>query len=364
MESARGLRALGELRRGGIVHSVRVIVELPAGATAFSPDGWRAAAMLTERLARDPRVARVRSMPAALGALGALGSSPLAPPAPLLLAMLPPVLRATFVSRDERLVLVEVMPADAATALGAMALVRELCAADATRLTGLAGTRLTVGGLPAFNVDYERAVADATPHVVGLVLGGTLLALLVGFRSVLVPVKAVALNMVSVGAAFGAVVLVFQDGRGVRLLGLASPLDGVFPAVPLLVFCTVCGLSMDYEVFLVSRVAEARRRGAGEREAVVEGVRRTGGVITGAALVMAVVFGAFMLGDFVLMKILGFALAAAVLIDVTVVRLALGPALLVLAGRWNWWPGTPVRVTPPAASPRASAPPAPPATSR
>jgi RND superfamily putative drug exporter len=214
-------------------------------------------------------------------------------------------------------------------------------------------------------VDYEGAIAEATPRVVGLVLGGTLVALLVGFRSVLVPIKAVVLNLLSVGAAFGAVVLVFQDGRGIGLLGLASPLDGAFPAVPLLVFCTVFGLSMDYEVFLVSRVAEARRRGMREGEAVVEGVRRTGGVITSAALIMTVVFGAFMLGDFVLVKILGFALAAAVLLDVTVVRLALGPALLALGGRWNWWPGVrAAAVTPPAASPPAPAPPAPRATTR
>ena len=109
--------------------------------------------------------------------------------------------------------------------------------------------------------------------------------------------------------------------------------------MPLLAFCIVFGLSMDYEVFLVSRVAEARRSGMGEGAAVVEGVRRTGGVITSAALVMALVFAAFVAGEFVLMKILGFALAVAVLVDVTVVRLALGPALLAVAGRWNWWPG-------------------------
>jgi RND superfamily putative drug exporter len=359
MESARGLRALGDMHRGGIVQTVRVLVELPAGVTAFSAEGWAATAALTDRLAADSRVARVRSLPAALG--------PTAPP-PLLVGMLPPVLRASFVSRDERLALLEVMPADAAAARDAMALVRELRAARPAALTGLPRTRVVVGGLPAFNVDYEDAIARATPRVVALVLGGTLLALLVGFRSVLVPIKAIVLNLLTVGAAFGAVVLVFQDGHAVRLLGLAAPLDGIFPAVPLLVFCTVFGLSMDYEVFLVSRVAEARRRGLGEADAVVEGVRRTGGVITSAALVMTVVFAAFVLGDFVLMKILGFALAVAVLLDVTVVRLALGPALLALAGRWNWWPGVRASpagdVTPRAARPSASGPPAPRATAR
>jgi len=113
--------------------------------------------------------------------------------------------------------------------------------------------------------------------------------------------------------------------------------------VPLLVFCVVFGLSMDYEVFLISRVAEARRRGASEGAALVAGVARSGRVITSAAAIMVVVFGAFALGDFVLVQILGVALAAAVVLDATLVRLAVGPALLALAGRWNWWPGTPAR---------------------
>jgi uncharacterized membrane protein YdfJ with MMPL/SSD domain len=106
-----------------------------------------------------------------------------------------------------------------------------------------------------------------------------------------------------------------------------------------LVFCIVFGLSMDYEVFLVARVREARMSGLGEREAIAHGLSRTGGLITSAAAIMIVVFGAFMLGDFLLIKMLGFSLAVAVLLDATVMRLAVSPALLTLAGRWNWWPG-------------------------
>ena len=258
--------------------------------------------------------------------------------------MLPSDVRASLVSADNRLFLLELMPVETIAARDVMELVRDLRNEDHAAMSGLPGTRLLVGGLPAFNVDYSAAVRGATPRVVGLVVLGTLVALFIGFRSLLVPIKAVLLNLASVGAAFGAVVLVFQDGLGLGLLGLPSSLDGVFPAVPLLVFCTLFGLSMDYEVFIVSRVAEARRRGRDDAGAIVEGVRRTGGVITSAALIMTVVFGAFILGDFVLMKILGFALATAVLLDVTIVRLALGPALLALAGRWNWWPGTGQRV--------------------
>lgn len=332
MESARGVRALRDMGRGGMVQVVRVIVTLPEGTTAFSPAGWSAVARVSDRIAADPRVARVRSLPAIAGRH---------PPSLIALAMIPAPLRDTFTGSDGRHALLEVLPDETASGRGAMELVRDLRAAAAAELTGTAAAGVLVGGLPAFNVDYEDEVIRATPAVVGLVLLGTLIALFVGFRSVLIPLKAVVLNLLSVGAAFGAVVLVFQDGYGSGLIGLPAPLDGIFPAVPLLVFCTVFGLSMDYEIFLVARVAEARAGGASERDAVVEGVRRTGGVITSAAIIMTVVFGAFTLGDFVLMKILGFALAVAVIVDVTVVRLALGPALLAVAGRWNWWPGTP-----------------------
>ena len=170
-------------------------------------------------------------------------------------------------------------------------------------------------------------------------IAGSFLALLLGFRSVLVPIKAVLLNLLSVAAAFGVAVLVFQDGHGATLLGLSGPVDGLFPAVPLLVFCLVFGFSMDYEVFLVASVAEAVRGGADQESAVADGVARTGGVITSAADIMVVVFSAFALSEFLLIKILGLTLAAAIFIDATFVRLAVGPELLRLAGRWNWWPG-------------------------
>jgi RND superfamily putative drug exporter len=179
--------------------------------------------------------------------------------------------------------------------------------------------------------------------VIALVVLATLVALFAGFRSLLVPVKAVLLNLLSVAAAFGALVLVFQDGHGASLLGLSGPVDGVFPIVPALVFCSVFGLSMDYEVFLVARVREECRAGRSEADAIVEGVARTGPVITNAAAVMIAVFASFMLGGFVLMKMLGFALAVAVLLDATLIRLVIGPALLQLAGRYNWWPGEPAR---------------------
>ena len=120
-------------------------------------------------------------------------------------------------------------------------------------------------------------------RIVLLVVGGTFLTLVVGLRSVLVPLKAVLLNLLSVGAAFGALALVFQEGQGGRLFGVAEPLGAVFSSVPLVVFCIVFGLSMDYEVFLMTRVMEARRLGASDRDAIVEALGTTGPVITNAA---------------------------------------------------------------------------------
>jgi len=253
--------------------------------------------------------------------------------------MVPAALRGSLVSDDGRLALIEVMPSELAAQRGAMDLVREIRAMSASALTGLEGSGIQIGGLAAFNVDYETAIDSRFRGVVGVVVVVTMLALMIGFRSVLIAAKAVVLNLLSVSAAFGAVVLVFQDGRGIQLLGLSAPLEGTFTAVPIIVFCIVFGLSMDYEVFLVSRVAEARKRGLADADAIAEGLARTGGLITSAATVMIVVFAAFTMGDFVLMKILGFALSAAVLLDATVVRVAMGPALLRLAGKWNWWPG-------------------------
>jgi RND superfamily putative drug exporter len=126
---------------------------------------------------------------------------------------------------------------------------------------------------------------------------------------------------------------------GSRWFGVAEPLGAVFSTLPVIVFCMVFGLSMDYEVFLITRVMEGRRSGLDDRTAIIEGIANTGPVITNAAAIMLVVFAAFTLGQFLVIKLLGFTLAVAVLLDATVVRMVIGPALLQLAGRWNWWPG-------------------------
>ncbi len=198
---------------------------------------------------------------------------------------------------------------------------------------------LLVGGIPALNADYETIVVNRFPSVMALVVGGTLLALLAGFRSIFAAVKAIGLNLLSVAASLGALVFVFQEGHGSRFLGVPGGTGSIFPLVPIVAFAIVFGLSMDYEVFLVARVLEARKSGLSETDAIPEGLARTAGLITSAAAIMIVVFAAFTFGDFLVVKMIGFALAVAVFIDATLVRIVIGPALLRIAGDWNWWPG-------------------------
>jgi len=329
MESAVALRDLRAMGRSGVVDAVRVVLELPEGTSARRGVGWRAVQQFVEPWARDPRVERVRSLVAVVRAsgLGRLG-----------LATLSDRAVEGLVSRDGRWAAVELMPRDGLSPDSLMQLVWEIRDAGGVA-SGLNGVVVRVGGLPAFNTDYRDAVVGRFGQIAGLVILGTLVALFVATRSVLVPLKAMLLNLLSVGAAFGALTLVFQDGLGGRWFGVAEPLGAVFSTLPVIVFCMVFGLSMDYEVFLITRVMEGRRSGLDDRTAIIEGIANTGPVITNAAAIMLVVFAAFTLGQFLVIKLLGFTLAVAVLLDATVVRMVIGPALLQLAGRWNWWPG-------------------------
>jgi RND superfamily putative drug exporter len=326
-ESVHALHTLEQMDRVGVVYSMRVIVELPADSIAQTDAGWNALDRLSKRFAGDPRCARVISITTI--AEGDRAS----------LADLSQETRSTFLSSDGRAALLEVLPATSVSLRGQVDWVRELRKTGAATLTGVPGTTLQIGGIPALNADYQTIVMDRFVPVMAMVVGATLLALLTGFRSVFAAVKAIALNLLSVAASFGALVLVFQDGCGSSLLGVPEGTDSVFPLVPIVAFAIVFGLSMDYEVFLVARVLEARRSGLSEMDAIPEGLARTAGLITSAAAIMIVVFAAFTFGNFLVVKMIGFSLAVAVLIDATLVRIVIGPALLRIAGDWNWWPG-------------------------
>jgi putative drug exporter of the RND superfamily len=326
-ESVQALHALEQMDRAGIVYSLRVMLDLPADSIAQTDAGWDAVDRLTRRIASDPRTDRVISITTM--AEGKRSS----------LSDLSRDTRRTFLSRDGRAALLEVLPRASVSLNDQVNWVRELRKTGAAALTGVPGATLRIGGIPALNADYQTIVLDRFTSVTALVVGGTLLALLIGFRSLFAAVKAIALNLLSVAASIGALVLVFQDGYGSRFLGVRGGTGSVFPIVPIVAFAIVFGLSMDYEVFLVARVLEARRCGLSEMDAIPEGMARTAGLITSAAAIMIVVFAAFTFGNFLVVKMIGFTLAVAVFIDATLVRIVIGPALLRIAGDWNWWPG-------------------------
>jgi RND superfamily putative drug exporter len=326
-ESVHALHTLEQMDRAGVVYSMRIMAELPADSIAQTDAGWDALDRLSKHLASDPRSARVISITTiAEGNRSALTD-------------LSRETRRTFLSSDGRAALVEVLPATSVSLRDQVNWVRELRKTGAPALIGVPGATLLIGGIPALNADYQTIVENRFASVTALVVGGTLLALLCGFRSLFAAVKAILLNLLSVAASFGALVLVFQDGRGSSLLGVSGGTGSVFPLVPIVTFAIVFGLSMDYEVFLVARVLEARRSGLSEVDAIPEGMARTAGLITSAAAIMIVVFAAFTFGNFLVVKMIGFTLAVAVFIDATLVRIVIGPALLRIAGDWNWWPG-------------------------
>ncbi|WP_353072637.1 MMPL family transporter [Tunturiibacter gelidoferens] len=326
-ESVHALHTLEQMDRAGVVQSLRVVLELPTDSIAQTDAGWNVLDRLTKQLASDPRCARVISI------------TSIAESNRSSLSSLSRETRRTFLSADGRAALLEVLPAASVSLRDQVNWVRELRKTGAAALTGVPGASLTIGGIPALNADYQTIVGDRFSSVAALVVVGTLLALLGGFRSLFAAVKAIVLNLLSVAASFGALVLVFQDGRGSSLLGVPGGTGSIFPLVPIVAFAIVFGLSMDYEVFLVARVLEARRSGLSEADAIPEGMARTAGLITSAAAIMIVVFAAFTFGNFLVVKMIGFTLAVAVFIDATLVRIVIGPALLRVAGDWNWWPG-------------------------
>jgi RND superfamily putative drug exporter len=201
-----------------------------------------------------------------------------------------------------------------------------------------AGTpaKVLVTGATAGNADYTGVVREWTPAIVAVVLGLSFLLLLVVFRSVVVPVKALIMNLLSVGAAYGLMVLVFQHGVGVGLLGFQQ-VEAIETWVPLFLFAVLFGLSMDYHVFLLSRIRERYDQTGDNRGSVVFGLRSTAGIITGAALIMVAVFSGFAKGSLVAFQQMGFGLAVAVILDATVIRTVLVPASMTLLGDWNWY---------------------------
>jgi putative drug exporter of the RND superfamily len=202
--------------------------------------------------------------------------------------------------------------------------------------TGSGGPKVLVGGQTAVFEDFSSVLSEKLPLFIGVVVLLSFLLLMAVFRSLVVPLMASAMNLLSAGAAFGVVTAVFQWGWGASLIGIdrAGPIEAF---LPVMVFAILFGLSMDYEVFLVSRIYEEWRKRGDNREAVVHGLSATARTITAAATIMVLVFGAFILGGERVIMLFGVGLASAVLLDALIVRSVLVPALMLLAGKANWW---------------------------
>ena len=199
-----------------------------------------------------------------------------------------------------------------------------------------AGLSVRVGGFNAAIIDFDEELFGSVKLVVAVVLGVTFIVLAIAFRSIVVPLKAIVMNLISVLAAYGFLVYVFQDGIGASLIGLVPP-GGLNSFIVLMLFTILFGLSMDYEVFLLTRIQEEYRASGDNAAAVVSGLSQTGGLITSAALVMVVLFGSFGFTRLVATREFGLGLAFAVALDATLIRLVLVPILMGLLGRANWW---------------------------
>jgi len=337
-ESSRALGLLEEMGAGGIIQPVRVVVQLRDGQSAVSSSALPALRSLSDSLAAEPGVGRVRSVVDLRPGIGLLGYAMLYGNVATARERHGPFLDA-YLSADLTTTLLDLELSDTTSLTGAMRIARRARVIAAAAAGPLADASILVGGFAAASVDLQDRLLAQFPSIVALILAITAVMLFVAFRSLLVPLKAVLLNSVAVAATFGVTVWVFQLGNGVRLFGLDGPIGAIFVVVPVLVFAVVFGLSMDYEVFLLSRIKEAFDKTGHNDHATMEGLSATASVITSAAAIMIVVFGAFAFGNVLAAKLMGFALAVAVFLDATLIRMALVPAIMHVAGRWNWWPG-------------------------
>ncbi|GAA0903669.1 MMPL family transporter [Virgisporangium ochraceum] len=244
---------------------------------------------------------------------------------------LPGVTGVQVTAGNERSSLLSVTYPGEPTSADAQRLVREIRA-----LPDPAGVEILVGGRPAADVDMLDSLGSRLPWMALIMALSTLVLLFFAFGSILLPVKAVLMNLVSIGASFGVIVWIFQDGHLSSFLGF-TPTGFIEPSNPIIMLAALFGLATDYEVFLLSRVREAWDRTGDNTAAVASGVQHTGRIITAAALLLVIVVAGFATGGIVFIKLIGIGMIVAIVVDATLVRLLLVPATMRLLGHWNWW---------------------------
>jgi uncharacterized membrane protein YdfJ with MMPL/SSD domain len=281
-------------------------------------------AALERRLAADPRFGP-----------GVIAAAPSAPAARVVAPTAPAARVAGPTASAASVVALAVNVAGDPVAAPAISAVREVRERVIPRLFAASGARVYVGGKTAETADYFDAVSGATPYVFAAVLGLSFVVLLLAFRSVPVALVSIALNLLSVGAAYGLLTLVFLDGVGTSHLGFQGG-HAIEAWVPLFLFSVLFGLSMDYQMFLMSRIKERHDLGDSTAQAVAAGVASTARIITGAALIIIVVFIGFARGQLVMFQQMGFGVAVALLLDATIIRSVLLPSALALLGERSW----------------------------
>jgi RND superfamily putative drug exporter len=331
-ETHRGVDLLIKAFPGQAQTQISVVVDYPSKGVLSAA---RVGALydLSRRIARLPNVLRVEGPVNLAPTLSRAAYQRLyARPE----AALPPAARQVVrQSVGPRIAVLTVLTARTATSEGARDLVR------AIRSLGRAGDgRIMVTGQTASDVDTVALIVGRTPAAMGFIMVMTYLVLFLLLGSVLLPLKALVTDVLSIMASFGALVWVFQDGHLSKVLNFTPA--SIDPSVPVLLFCIVFGLSMDYEVLLLSRIKEEYERTGNTRGAVAAGLERSGRLITGAAAIMVVVFLAFGLADTVIIKSIGLGMALAVAVDATLVRALIVPAIMRLLGDLNWWTPRPL----------------------
>ena len=317
----------------GTVEPIQVVLE---SGQPFSGAGDLArVAALTTDLSQLNHVARVASPVAILEAV--LPADPFAALEPTTFRSLPADSRTMidhFVSADRKTIAIDVFTNERAADSDVNTLLSEV--RTVAKSNAAPGWQVSVGGLAAVLFSANQHISDAGPLVIATMLAVIYLLLVLTFRSLLLPLKAIALNLLSVGAAIGAVVLVFQHGFLAGLLGVQS-VGPIQNYVPILLIAVLFSLSTDYEVFLLSRVRERYEQTGDNTESVVYGLVETAPLISGAAVLMVTIFAAFLTVPLVTVQQMGFAAAIAIAIDATLIRLVMVPAAMRLMGRWNWW---------------------------
>jgi putative drug exporter of the RND superfamily len=306
-QSVRGFDVLRAAVGPGAIAPVQVLVDAGANGAVLSSRVQRAIATLVERMRRDPEAEHVFYAPF-----------------------------GRFVDPGRRYAQVIVAGRHEYGDEPSQAFARRLRSSIVPSVVWPAGTRALVGGAPAQGVDFLHRAYTAFPLLVLAVLALTYLLLLRAFRSLLLPLKAVLLNLLSISASYGMLVVVFRWGLGQTVLGLYQ-YPQVEGWIPIFLFAMLFGLSMDYEVFLVSRMRESWDETGENGRAVALGLERTGRIVTAAAVIMVAAFSGFLAGRIVGLQEFGLGLAVAIFVDATIVRAILVPALMAIMGRWNWW---------------------------